>query len=588
MSDTTFQQYVEKNKLKFTGKQTTEEREIDLRHISTMADSYKTTYDEKGGFSKDLVARAAKFVAKSQQYGLTARKINVSDSPIYYKVVNGQKTARGWRERKKLEDAGKQLIKTIKQKDALYADLDMGENITTVQTKEWERQPTDPLAPPLNSDIMMDKFVNKGLVDDTDDIILDETKILDKNKGLLQKRTRDILNQPLKPFDVYKQSITTQMFRKLDVELKTMEFQNKTKEEIQQKRAEFHQTYRNKVDRIRKLYSDVEKGLVSPDALKLFLEPDVMTVMTGSIYNRIYHGMEGTHSDVDWEEQNPGYQQEVQRLVDMYEPDQILDQKKGTAPYTDTTKWQNLKSGKVKGTPEELAEEEKKAKDIIRQNMKYAENFTHFRGRNYVPGAEGTKRFYITCKRDKFKDMAHAWINAMEKNQEIKEDVMFKLSGSVNTYALDNIVLYVPANVEMDKIQKLLDDFSSDCGADVLADENETIPATKFVKQGIAQAVNFPLKQIYGAVTSEYDRSAFAKMRDIFQPNLGFPETNPSYNQHIAKLLYLAVSMTRKAHPELPADAKISANKELMKEVKQNFSDFIRLSGIDPATINEF
>ncbi len=584
----TFQQYVEKNKLKFKDKKTEKQREADSRHLANMADSYMFSMDGKTAFDQEVVARAAKFIVKTRPYGLTARKINVSDSPIYYKKVKGKMVARGWMERKKLEDAGEQLLKLAKKKDAEYADLDMGEDIE-IQTDEWKRQETDPDAPPLNTDVLMDKLTGNGIVDAADNIVLEEEKLLDQNEGLIQKRTREILDRPLKPFDVYKESVSRQMYRALDKELKTLKIQKKPENEITAKRNEIHMKYKETLDRVRKLYTDVEKGLVSPDALKLFLEPDVMTIFSDRLYAGVYHGMEGTTSDVSSAYQTPDYQDEVEKLVDLYEPDQILDQRSnGNVPYTNISRWENLKKGIDDGTPEELKEEEKKAKDAIRREMKKAEKFTHFRGRNYRPGAEGIKRFYITCKRDKFAEMARGWVSALQKNQDIKEDVMFKLGGCVNTSALDNIVLYVPPEADMNKVLAFLDDFSAECGDDVLAEEKEGMQSTKFLKPGITQAVNFPMKQIYGAVISEYDRNAFEKMRKIFQPSKGVPEINPSYNQHLAKIIHLSISMVRKAHPELGGNKKISANKELMKEVKQYVSDFIRLSGIDPVTYNDF
>ncbi len=583
----TFQQYVENNNLRFTDKKTEQQREANSRHLRNMADEYKSHMDGKTSFDSDLVVRAAKFIVKTQPYGLSARGINVSDSPIYYKRENGKLKARGWRERKKLEKAGQKLLDYAKRKDAEYADLDMGEDIT-IQTDEWERQEEDLLAPPSNTDVLMDKLAENGIVDVTENIVLQETEIIDQRKGLIQKRTQETLDGPLKPLDYYREAISRQMYKKLDQELATMKIQKKSKSEITARRHEIHGQYKEKLDRVRKLYQDVEKGLVSPDALKLFLEPDVMTIYSSDLYYDVYHGMEGVETEVTAASQTQEYQDEIVKLVDLYEPDQILDQKNGTMPFTDTTTWKKLKTGKAEGSPEELEEEEHKVKETIRESMKKAESFVHFCGRNYEPATEGTKRFYITCKRDKFEQMARAWVSAVEKNQDIKEDIMFKLKGFASTRTLDNIVLYVPPKADMEKVRKLLDDFSAECGNGVLADEKEVIQSTKFVSPGISQAVNFPMKQIYGAVISEYDRTAFDRMRQIFQPSRGIPDVNPSYNQHLAKIIYLAISMTRKAHPELAPNAKISANKDLMKEVKQYVSDFIRLSGVDPATINDF
>ena len=588
MGELDFKQHVEQNKIRLKNQENIEQQQADTRHMTALAGYMNDKKFDRGGFTSGEVYSAAKFILQAQMYeGMdSVKNLDVSDSPVYYKTVGEKKCARGWRERKKLEKTGKRLISLAQKKKKHYAEMDLGKDVF-LHEKEWKRAEKDPKAPPTNVEKMMNRFFEKGVVRSADalvkyenekvkDIKYDEKakKLTGLNRdNVLQYRIHKTLEGDLRSFQEWKAEFTARMYRLLDEEerkgnVKEIKI---SKEMIEKLKKGHYDKWKGKMEKIRKLYQDVEKGLVSPEALKVFLAPDIMTLnneATRSIYTKL-------QSDRNWVNVNQveQYREELKKLVDEYEPENIRDQKgvNGKEPLTDTSR----------GTTQEK-------KERIKEKLKKVDSFIFFTGKKYAEkDAKASKRVYITCRSDKFAEMAGAWAEAIKKNSEIKEDFSFKLKGMPGTSEVDNIVVYLPDWIDMKKFNKLLDDFKAGCGDDVLADKSEMPMATNYVSPGISKTIEFPFDEYYSAVKECYDGSEYERSRKILNSSNGSPFTFPSYNQHIGQMLYLAVSMVRKNHPEL-GDKKIEEDEALKKELTHYFSDLLRLSGADPETMNDF
>ncbi len=586
MGDLDFKQHVEQNKIQLKNKENIEQQQADTRVMTSLAGYMNDNKFDRGGFESDEVYSAAKFILQAQMYeGMdSVRNLDVSDSPVYYKTLDGKKCARGWRERKKLEKTGKRLVSLAQKKKKEYAEMDLGKDVF-LHEKEWKRAEKDPKAPAANAEKMMNRFFEGGVVRYADARVkIENEKVKEigvdkKTKELtgfnranvLQYSIHKALDGNLRSFQEWKALFTRRLYRLLDDAERYYKAGAWTKEQTESKKKEHYDKWKEKMEKIRKLYQDVEKGLVSPEALKVFLQADIMTIPNETSHD-IYTMLQSKRDPV-YVNQNEQYREELKKLVDEYEPENIRDQKgvNGKEPLTDTSR----------GTTQEK-------KERIKEKLEKVDSFIFFTGKKYEEKkAQASKRVYISCRSDKFAEMAGAWAEAIKKNSEIKEDFSFKLKGRPRTAEVDNIVVYLPDWIDMEKFNKLLDDFKAGCGDDVLADKSEMLTATNYVSPGISKAIEFPFDEYYSAVKESYDGADYTRSCDILNSSNGTPFTFPSYNQHIGQMLYLAVSMVRKNHPEL-GDKKIEEDEALKKELTQNFSDLLRLSGADPETMNDF
>lgn len=198
MSDTTFQGYVEKKNLQFKDQKNIEEQKNEAFYLEKTAAEYKDDigYDA-GGYSRNLVNQAASFILKTNQYGLSAKSLDVSDSPIYYKMEKGKKCARGYFDRKKLTKAGNRLIDLAKKRQKENADMLIQEELS-FNEETWKPAETPQGAPPSEADNVIDRLITDGTIENVDQCVREEMQEKDDSVHFFQKRTYEAMDDKSK------------------------------------------------------------------------------------------------------------------------------------------------------------------------------------------------------------------------------------------------------------------------------------------------------------------------------------------------------------------------------------------------------
>ena len=202
MSDITFQDYIEQNKLQYTDKNNIEEQDNQRDYLMNVTETLSVAssdfYNRKG-FTEKQVAEAAKFILKADQYGLEPKALEVKDSPIYYyKDTNGKKCSRGYFERKRLQKAGRNLIKFAKKRNTKLADYLINDKLTRIDEKTWQRKEPEPEHPTM-ADTLVDKFVSSGTMDITDRVVRNERQDINDDENVIQKSITEAMSESNMP-----------------------------------------------------------------------------------------------------------------------------------------------------------------------------------------------------------------------------------------------------------------------------------------------------------------------------------------------------------------------------------------------------
>lgn len=181
--------------------------------------------------------------------------------------------------------------------------------------------------------------------------------------------------------------------------------------------------------------------------------------------------------------------------------------------------------------------------------------------------------------------MVNALYKTLETHSDIKDKVYLKVSSLPSNDRMDNVVIYLSDLLTEKERKDLVDSFRSECGEGVLEKRENMLQACKYESDGIAYSAEIPLNMIYNAMGPVIDTSKYAE--NLKKARTNHAGKNPSYTQHIGQLLFAAINMARKNHPEVGSGEKdkIENNPEAMKDVKKYFNELLRLSNVDPTTM---
>ncbi|MBQ9505009.1 MAG: hypothetical protein IJU93_08370 [Lachnospiraceae bacterium] len=564
MSEATFEGYVEKQQLQFKNPQNIEKQMDDTAFMqqSTEALSTFTRQYDTGSFKTSEVREAASFMLKAQQYGLNTRKLDVEDSPIYYKKVNGKKCARGYFEKKNLEKAGNRLIKLTKQRQSEISDIILKDDLQ-VNEQTWKRQEDDPSAPPSEADKIVDRFISVGAIENADLAIreeMNENKSAEKadqkkeqtSKYFMHKRVNEAMDTKLPNLNKVLHYYNTMMMK----DYSQLILEKTPKSELPKKKEEIKNRYGARYQKFKKMFTDAKKGLVSPEAIKVFLQQDIMTLDTDQTLS-LYTSMEFRVKSGEKSSSFDKYINVRNEMIDEYIKDKADYERQGEGDG----------------------------------------GFMHFRGKKLMAekntsrgiDTTPTDRVYITGRSDKQVEMLQALRKALNAHPDVKDKIHFKVTSSPSSSRMDNVVIYISKLVKMEDVNNMLETFKKECGDDVLEGRENMPPANKYISDGISLGTEFDLLSIRRGLDSSdlIDKSKFDENKKIAA--LTHNTSNPSYTQHVSQLLYVAMNMARKKHPEIGSvngeDDKIQNHPEAMKDVKMYFKDLLRLSDVDPATM---
>lgn len=388
---------------------------------------------------------------------------------------------------------------------------------------------------------MVDKFIASGFVSEVDKTIREVSQSTDEKRHLLLDRANEDLNGTLVPFSTYQDKLRMETYKEIRSKMQSKHLSKAVKEEEKQRLLA---EYNKKIPIVKKLYQDVADGKASPDALKLYLDPAAFNILDQDTY-RLYKNIESASNRPESDEYSGDYR-------DALEPLKETLKSNGGAVHQDKS------------------------------------SFVHFKGKTFAAKSPiAANRYYITCKPNGHTQMVKAWNKAIAAHPEVVDNIHFKMFDDLyGGGAQDNIVIYLPKNIDKAAFDKLMNTFRQECGDDVLEDTDKMTLATKIESKGISKAPEFPMQEAYRTVMSTglYDKKALEKIGPRVDKNFNNIKYSVSYNAHITKMLYLSVTMVRKRHNLKPTDPLTGEGKDdLLTEVKQNFNDLVRLSGVNPA-----
>ncbi len=227
-------------------------------------------------------------------------------------------------------------------------------------------------------------------------------------------------------------------------------------------------------------------------------------------------------------------------------------------------------------------------------------------------GATPDVRIYVTVKEEGQNEMVSRLTEFLkdENNKKFRGAFDFKLSTGLKDHRLENIVIYANSKkTSPELLKEFIDGFSEKIKDITMKDEK--LPTTLNLKQGFGTAAEptdafrylYRIRSTFNPLSiNEYgikgNRNLESKL-SCFEDQIKVPEGHDisiegklkigsskiSWNQYCGRLLVLSAYIARHRLNRTEKDTSVSNDKEVKKEMKQVFQEFMLLSGIDPATM---
>ncbi len=577
---------------------------------------------ELKGFTRNEVLEAAKFSLKGKSLGVETRNLNVSDSPIYY---NQQKKKSRWfTSRKKLDDAAKLLIEKAKERRAiriaeelrraeeeerrrLEAERERVQNIEHTienfsldsiedvpQQFEWkeDKEYTASIEKFKSSEVF--ESMNQGEPEYSEDIdriftgkeiqdrMDDRPPAVDRNKELMLESINTVLDKEIPSAEILIQKIRDSYKNRLDAEIRK---EGKTQKDMEADKARFTAAAEEKIASIRKAYADYAAGKISPEAFKLFMHPTLMSVNTEGesvLYSKLV-GHRRNHVFVADKTADKRYRTTLNNMSDAlgYNHEDVRFQT-GRGMLSVATLSRNY-PGREKTV---------RTSYIMGKNL-----FLHFHGSKFEEkGAQ--RRLYITCKPDKQTEMLEIWQQTLLHHGDLKDYLHFKVRTNYSGDRRESLVLYTSkSGVDSDRLDAFIAEFRQAAEqAGILETKEHMLKTTTYMSDGISASPEFHPENITNVFGNEgiYDKAFHKKVcyginrhraPQEDDPDPAPPSARFSYNTFLVRAQYFATAIVRRKK-NISDNEPLPKDQETEKMVKRYFADFIRMSGVDPATMS--
>ncbi len=567
------------------------------------------------GFKKEEVLAAAKYALRAKPYGIDVTHLNINDSPIYY---DQKGKSRWFLTRKSLNDAAeavlvkaqsfsrerKRLAKEAefrREIDDLMKDLkldqEIGKDIPAVDEKNLQED-----------EAYTEELKNSSAYNNLDHALLN-TKAMSRMEDAMKlaegSSSKDgmILDKSLKALDAcLKNELPSpeELRRMIDEGMRTQienymrpQFEKENvidKKKWVDKKKVFIKERNDLIKRFEKMYKEVKEGRISPDVLKVFLNSAIMANTCEKEHN-IYASLvlRTEKYKEPTSEQNKEYRAILKGIgQDHYDMKQIRFQGIGTMK--DYVKAMNHKYNKQ--TPDSGVSE----KESFNLAFKEPKCFIHYRGKNLLNGEDCTDRCYITAQPGKQIELMKIWREVLNKPEykDLVDNIHFKMNGNISEKRRDNIVIYLPRNVDRSAFDRLIKDVTDRCKEkQVLCDEKHTLPAASIQGGGISTGSEFDTADIYAemihfnlfcdkSLNYSLDRAINGK-----GASKGTKIPNFSYNSYIAKAMFYSAEIlrTKLGLPRGKIIRRIKTDESAKRIFRKYFADFMKLGGVDPMTM---
>ncbi len=377
----------------------------------------------------------------------------------------------------------------------------------------------------------------------------------------------------------------------------TNEDSKNKKEKIQKLIKDRQNRFDNRLAPIfREVFSLVSSGVIGKDTARVFLNPYAMTCsiigkkfFEVKLYNKFISRTEDKKTDPEYEAK---YKDSLVSLVK-----DIAKDSGGIALQ------------KVKNNSRITADNADRLRDL--------DKFLYFKSKaasdpNFYTG-DCDVRCYITVKEEEQEAMITKLRNFLGKdeNKKFRGALNFKMKTGLKERRLENIVIYSTSDknskfYDVDILKEFIDAFHEEI-KDIVS-EKDAIPTIMNIKTGIgisAEPVELYeklFKQIIGynpLLTNGYGVNQYTKNGYDVVPGVdnkiisdntkfngaSFTSVTMSWNQYQSRLLILSAYIARHRLNRTDKDRPVSEDKEVLREMKQVYQEFMILSGIDPATM---
>ncbi len=221
-------------------------------------------------------------------------------------------------------------------------------------------------------------------------------------------------------------------------------------------------------------------------------------------------------------------------------------------------------------------------------------------------------RVYVTVKEEDQKEMVLRLTEFLkdENNKKFRGAFDFKLSTGLKDHRLENMVIYVDSRKTSPELLKEFIDGFSEKIKDITM-EDDKLPTTLNIKQGFSSAPEpidaskylYRIRSTFNPLSlNEYGIKGNSNLEEklsCFEDQIKAPEGHElsiegklkigsskiSWNQYCGRLMILSAYIARHRLNRTEKDLSVSGDKEVKKEMKQVFQEFMLLSGINMDTM---
>ena len=346
---------------------------------------------------------------------------------------------------------------------------------------------------------------------------------------------------------------------------------------------------------LRKVFELVSQGVIGKDTAMIFINPDAMNYMiednsyeAADINKSIVGRKDQKNADRETEEE---YKELVVQLTE-----EVMDDAGNVVIQT---------SPRIRIDHYNL--------DAIKEN----DHFIYF-GRKRAEDEKNAGspppevRVYVTVKEEDQNKMVSKLTEFLkdENNKKFRGAFDFKLSTGLKDHRLENMVIYVDSKKTSPELLKEFIDGFSEKIKDITMEDDE-LPTTFGIKQGFGSAPEptdasrylYRIRSTFNPLSlNEYgiegNRNLEGKL-SCFEDQVKAPEgyeisiegklkigsSKMSWNQYCGRLLILSAYIARHRLNRGEKDLSVSGDKEVKKEMKQVFQEFMLLSGINPGSL---